>query len=221
MVMEHREAPRVGSDDRPFDGGPAPALGAFRLRRFDAEGNRRKVDFPRAGLLAVAGLALAGCTLYLADRARRAAFDWLADQPQYQIPFEQIELVVEPPRWYEGGSHAFLEGVRKTSREPEHIFILAVSRNDLKSAFKKYPWVDEVTRVTYPPGRVRVELRYRRPVAWVQLRAADQILIDEEGTVLPAADVDVAALGRVVKITGVAGTSPASATKYGERWKSK
>jgi hypothetical protein len=111
--------------------------------------------------------------------------------------------------------------VRLGSREPDHIAVLDVTTDELRLAFKKYAWVDEVTRVAYGGGRVRVELRYRQPVAWVQLRDAGQLMVDREGTILPAEDIDVAALGRVIPIVGAGGLAPPAAFQFGEKWKFK
>ncbi len=206
--MEHREPPRIAPIERQFDGAADQAAGRFRLRRYDEEGNHRKIGYRRAGVLVVVGLAVAAGLFYLTDWARRASVGWLASQPQYQIPFDRIELVHEPPRWYEGGSRAFLKGVRLGSREPDHVSILDVTPDDLRLAFKKYAWVDEVIRVAYGPGRVRVELRYRQPVAWVQVRDSGQFMLDQEGNILPTENIDVAALGRVIRIVGDGGLAP-------------
>jgi hypothetical protein len=218
--MEHRQPPRMAPTDQPFDNAAQQAGGRFRLRRFDEEGNRRKIDYQRAGVMVVVGLAVAAGLLYLADRAGRAAFGWLADQPQYQIPFDRIELVHEPPRWFEGGTQAFLKGARLASREPDHVSVLDGTRDDLRLAFTKYAWVVEVIRVAYGGGRIRVDLRYRQPVAWVQLRDAGQVMVDQEGIILPSENVDVAKLGRVIPISGGGLTTP-SPGEFGKKWKSK
>jgi hypothetical protein len=195
---------------------------------FEVVGNARQIDYRRAGLFLLAGLALVAGLIYLSAWAGRASVGWLAQQPPYQIPFDRIELVHEPPPWYLGagsqssrGSRAFLEGVRSSSREPDHVAMLVVVPDELTAAFKKYAWVKQVARVEYAPGRIRVELRYRQPIAWVQLRGAQQQMLDDEGTILPTENIDVAALGRVLKITGDGGLAPPVATQYGEKWKSK
>lgn len=227
--MEHREPPRVGPGDRdlPIDGAATQhATGPFRLRRFDEAAKGRKIDYARLGLMIGAGVALAAGLFW----ASRASLDWLATQPQYQIPFRQIELVDsfgrpnEPPRWYRGGATGFLENVRIDSREPEAISVLQVTADRLARAFKNYAWVEDVLRVDYPPGRIRVELRYRQPVAWVQLRDRDQMMVDDEGTILPTKDVDVTALGRVIRIIGdpqYGGLAAPSDRRFGVKWKSR
>ena len=162
--------------------------------------------------------------------ARRTSLDWLANQPQYQIPFDQIQLVddagrpAQPPRWYRGGSQAFLENVRIDSQEPDAVPVLQVAADRLSQAFKNYAWVREVTRVAYEPGTIRVELRYRQPVAWVQLRGTEQIMVDDKGTILPAKDIDVSALGRVIMIFGDThdgGLAPPADRRFGVKWKTR
>jgi hypothetical protein len=190
----------------------------------------RRLDYSRVGLLVLAALALAGTLAYFVAWAARASVAWLAHQPQYQVPFDQIELVNEPPGWYVGPrarptrAQAFLEGVRSSAREPEHVSVLDVGPDGLAAVFKKYAWVGDVTRVTYDAGRIRVDLRYRQPVAWVEPRDGRPLMVDEEGNVLPPDNVDVSALDRVIskiKITAYGGLAPPVATQYGEKWKSR
>jgi hypothetical protein len=175
-------------------------------------------------------LAVLSVLVYLGDRARRASLDWLAIQPQYQVRFDEIQLVdcagrpAEPPRWYRGGARAFLENVRLEAREREGVSLLSFTPDRLSLALEKYAWVEDVIRVVYHPGGIHVELRYRQPVAWVQLRDGDQIVVDEEATILRASDVDVAELGRVIKIRGDLadrGLARPSELRYGVKWKSR
>jgi hypothetical protein len=224
-VMEHREPPRIASGDRPLEGATTHNdRGPFRLRRFDEAGEKRKIDYPRAGLIVLGALVLAAGFLWV----KRASLDWLADQPQYQVPFDQIQLVDAsgqpnpPPRWYHGGARVFLENVRIASREPEAVSVLHFTADRLSQVFKNYAWVEDVIGVHYGPGSIRVELRYRQPVAWVQLRGGEQIMVDHEGTILPAKDIDVSALGRVIKIYGDLndnGLAPPSDFRFGVKWK--
>ena len=195
------------------------------MRRFDENANRRKFDYARLALLIGVVLAVAAGLFW----AGRASTDWLATQSPYQMPFNQIQLVddhgrpSEPPGWYRGGYHAFLENVRTDAREPAAISVLEVTAARLSQIFKNYAWVKDV-RVVYHPGNIRVQLRYRQPVAWVQLRGGEQVMIDDEGTILPAKDIDVAALGRVIKVLGdieKGGLAPPSDLRYGVKWKSR
>jgi hypothetical protein len=217
--MEHREPPRIGPVDTRFDSSTEVPGGRFRLRRFESDVNGRSIDYRRIAVFGTAGLVLLAGVVYLSAWTARHSAGWLAQQPEFQLPFDRIELVPAPPRWYLHGSEAFLDDVRKTSHEPDHISLLEVAPEDLTTAFRKYPWVNEVTRVAYAPGHIRVELRYRQPVAWVQLRNGRQFMVDDEGCMLPTENIDVEALGRVPKIIGE--IEPPVATQYGEKWKSR
>jgi hypothetical protein len=222
-VMEHREPPRADPNDRPFVGATEHPVGRFRLRRFDEAGDRRKIDYHRAGMFVLAGLALVTGLAYLGYRVKRATLNWLAHQPQYQLPFDRIELAAEIPRWYLGGSRAFLERVRRGAGEPETVAVLDVSPDRLALAFKKYAWVEEVNKVAYGSGRIRIDVRYRQPVARVQLRGGEQKIVDRHGIILPAEDIDVAMLGQVITITGdvrYGGLAAPADARAGVIWKS-
>jgi hypothetical protein len=200
-VTEHRESPRVGPGDRLFDASLEQRSRRFRLRPLIAARHTRQLDSVKVGMVLVAALAVAIVLLFVGAWATRSTLGWLAVQPSYQIPFKQIHLVNLPPAWFLGGKDALLEGVRKSTGEPEMISVLQVSPEQLAMSFKKYAWIEGV-KVVYVPGQIDVELRYHRPVAWVQLSSADQIMIDEQGNILPAEDVDVSKLGTVIKVTG-------------------
>jgi hypothetical protein len=221
QVMEHREPPRIGPSERRIDEVTGDAGGRFRVGRSDVAGDRRHIDFARVGLVVLAGVAVVTVLAYLGTWAARASVGWLAQQPQYQVPFQQIELVNEPPRWFEGGTQKFLEGVRQSSREPDHVSMLDITPDALAAVFKKYAWVDEVARVAYVAGRIRVELQYRQPVGWVQLRDTRQLMVDDDGTILPTENIDVTALGVLPKIEGDGGLAPPVGTQFGEKWKSR
>ena len=56
----------------------------------------------------------------------------------------------------------------------------------IKRAFSLHPWVAKVVRVTKSrPGRVEVEVVYRRPVAMVEAPGEWLVPVDMEGVVLP------------------------------------
>jgi len=217
--MEHREPPRVAPGDRRFDGAIEEPGGPFRLRPFDPARDRRQLDFGRAGLLLAAFAGLAGL-IYLATHLTRAAADWLHHQPKYQLPFDQIRLATKPPVWYRGGTHEFLERVRRDAGESEQISLLEVTPERLAVAFKKHPWVEDVVKVAKGPGRVVVDLRYRRPVAWVNLPGGQQQIVDDKGIILSPEDMDVDQLGPVIKISADGLTAPSDA-RAGVVWKSK
>ncbi len=73
--------------------------------------------------------------------------------------------------------------------------------------------------MTFGPGRIAVELKFREPVAWVKVEKTQQI-IDGEGRLLPSDDVDVELAGPLIQITGLEPGSPAD-SRAGVVWKSK
>ncbi len=165
-------------------------------------------------------VVLAGLT-YLAYRSARAAFHWLHAQPQYQVAFERIELVEPPPAWYRGGNQAFLDQVRRGAGESGDVPVLDYEPNRIKIAFKKYPWVEEVTKVAFGPGSIRVWLRYRTPVAWVVPSRGQRHLIDETAALLSADDVNLDEFGQLIHITGDDRLQPPVDPRPGVRWKMK
>jgi hypothetical protein len=104
---------------------------------------------------------------------------------------EQIQLFPEPPPWFLGGKSVFLESVRRQAREPESISLLESPSEQLRGDFQRYPWVRDVERVSCGQRSISVRLRYRQPVAYIQLPRADQMLLDETGAILNIKDVDV------------------------------
>jgi hypothetical protein len=129
-------------------------------------------------------------------------------------------LARELPGWYRGGKREFLLRVRRSSGNSERISQLAAGPDRLAKAFKLDPWVEEVLKVTYAPGRISVDLRFRDPVAWVRLADGTQQIVDGQGRLLPSEDVDFEVLGPLVKISGQGLAAPAD-PRAGVVWKSK
>jgi hypothetical protein len=219
QVMEHREPPRIAAGDRRFDGAIEEPPTSFRLRAFDPFSDRRHIDLLRAGLMAAAALAITALVFYLGSRATNAAVMWLHRQSQYQVAFEEIQLAQELPSWYRGGKREFLGRVRERSGQSVSLSQLEVKPDRLAVAFKLDPWVEEVVKVSYAPGKILVDLKIREPVAWVKLDSGPQ-LVDGEGRLLPTEDVDFDPAGPLLKITGLDLTPPAD-SRAGVVWKSK
>ncbi len=220
-MIEHREPPRIAAGDGQLDGTAGEPGGSLRLRAFDPAGMHRPHVFRRAGLVALAAVAVAAGLIYLAFRATRAGVEWLHRQTEYELAFNDIRLAPEPPGWYRGGSREFLERVRGgVAGESERISRLDVGPERLAVAFKNYAWVDHVVKVAYGPGRIVVNLQYHRPVAIVDLPDGQQRLIDDKGIILPPEDIDMERLGPLIRITGK-GLSPPCDPQAGTVWKSK
>ncbi len=109
--------------------------------------------------------------------------------------------------------------MQRSSGNPESISLLEVRPERIATAFKLDPWVEEVTRVTFGPGRIAVDLKFREPVAWVKLEGGQQI-VDGQGRLLPSEDVDVQSAGPLIQITGRKLAPPAE-SQAGVVWKSK
>jgi hypothetical protein len=188
--------------------------------------NQRQILVGRAVLFIVAALAVLIVLCYFSSQATRAAIGWLHHQPQYQLPFEQIQLIPAPPPWFRGGTKTFLEAVRLDAKESESIPILDVTPDQIILDFRNYAWVRGVGQVTYGPRTIIVPVRYRQPVAYVQLPNGDQKLVDETGTILQTRDIDetqldqVLQLGRLIRIAGTDLAAP-SDPRPGIGWKTR
>ncbi len=104
----------------------------------------------------------------------------------------QVQVTEQPP-WIKADvrAEAFRDGSLGELSTLDHDLAYKVYR-----AFELHSWVAKVNRVYKgPQGQVSVELRYRRPVAWVEIPRAmspqdeDGVLpIDAEAVLLPPAD---------------------------------
>jgi hypothetical protein len=188
-------------------------------RRAEPQASRPDSGGPRRIFVVIAGLTVAGVLVLLVIWGGRRAVAWLHRQAPYQLPFQDIRLEPGPPVWFRGGKRAFLDGVRRQSREPTPISVLNVGPERLAGAFKNYPWIEEV-KVRYVPGGITVRPRYRWPVAYVQLDHAVQVVVDHTGTILPAEDLDetCSEVKSLLKITGE-GLVPPSDPRPGVKWK--
>jgi len=111
---------------------------------------------------------------------------------------EQIHVTPQPP-WIKADvrGEAFRDGSLGELSSLDHDLAYKVYR-----AFELHSWVAKVNRVNKSAdGRIDVDLRYRRPVAWVEIpkrmspRNEDGILpIDAEAVLLPPADFEQEAI---------------------------
>jgi hypothetical protein len=221
--MEHREPLRIAPVDRRLDAAAESPreFGSSRVYRLGLIGVARRVDPRRLALFTATGLAMLLALGYLASLGKVAAVAWLHRQPYYQLPFDKIRLEPSPPPWYRGGSDAFIEAVRRSARRAQPIGRLDLAPDELAAMFKNHPWVEGV-RVSYPPDGIVAHLRYRRPVAYVQISQGDQLIVDEKGTILPPADVDETMFAplRLTRITAKSLKPPTDPTP-GVSWKSR
>ena len=87
----------------------------------------------------------------------------------------------------------------------------------IEDAFKLHPWVESVERITknFPQG-VQVDLKYRRPVAVVELAGPEGVQfvpIDKHGVHLPTDDVPELRKRYLPRIGGIVGRPP-----VGQAW---
>jgi hypothetical protein len=219
--MVYRETPRIAAQDGRLDGVIEDADSRPRLRRFDFVRAERQLDFPRVLLasgLFVAGLALLG---YLGTQALRSMIRWLHQQPQYQVRFLDIRLHDEPPAWFRGGAQAFLRQVREHAKEAEVLPVMDLETERIDRDFRLFPWVDDVTRVEYPPQGIAVHLVYKQPVATlIPFPPGEHVILDRDGHILPAEDIDTEKLGPLIWITAPGLEQPATDNRPGLAWKS-
>ena len=175
----------------------------------------------RAVLLAF-GLAAAGLTLagYLGTQAVRGTIRWLHGQPQYQVQFRDIQLREPPPAWFRGSAQAFLRQVREHAKEAEVLPVLDLQPDRIDRDFRLYPWVDDVLRVEYPPEGIRVSLVYKQPVATAPSLPGEFVILDRNGHILPADDIDTDKLGPLMSIDGRGLDQASAENRPGLVWKS-
>jgi len=133
----------------------------------------RRAWLRRGGQLALGGLLLAA-TIWLGEQTVRYAHE--ADA------FAIREIVID-------GNHQ-LEAidVRRAARLRIGSNIFEISAENARNHLLQHPWVAEAKVVRKLPGRVRIEIVERKPVALVAL---DQLyLVSEEGAVFKRLGVD-------------------------------
>lgn len=225
--MDQRDSTRITpAGGRP--GGPLDDDGDLGLD--DDPGNPRPRRFPRligepaarshppyrlaillsAIVLAVVLLAAAG------TRAVRRLISHVHAHPTYQLSYRDITLEPAPPRWFRGGSPAFLERVWDGAKEPHEFSSLDVDPTRLGLLFRRCAWVHKVLRVEVGhPRRVVVRLEYRTPVGVSAAADGSETWVDGEGVLLPPDDIDREAVAPVIGLHGF----PAPAEPhFGEAW---
>ena len=135
--------------------------------------------------IALVGLLIGGLG-YLGQRAGEA----VADRDRFAVQVADIQ--VQLPAFLERST--FLTEVRFQGNLPDTVQAVDPMLGDtLRAAFRKHPWVADVTAVTVSPERViRVELTFRKPVLAVTLKGElGPRAVDAAGILLPqAAAVD-------------------------------
>lgn len=213
--MEYRDLSRIVASDGD-DGQEAPA----RIRRFEFVRSTGRLDLRKIAAVLLLAVSLVAVLGYVGGQVARSTIAWLHRQPQYQLPFDQIELPVPPPACFRGGAYAFLERVRRNADEAEILPVLDVNPERIDRAFKLFPWVEAVESIEFPPRGLIVRLAYREPVAHVLVATSDQVVLDRHGLILPLEDIDTERLGRLILIRGEGLTVP-STDRLGKLWKTE
>ena len=175
---------------------PKQPGGRFRLRRSIEQATIAPIDYRRVGSAGRRGSGRwqSACSISPIGR-RRAAVDWLAASAAVSVPFDRDRVGHTNRRaGFEEELGHFSKACDWARGSRSTISVLDVTPDGLAVAFKIYAWVEEVIKVAYGPGRIRVELRYRRAgCVGPASRRRSRLMVDEEGIILPTEDVDVAA----------------------------
>lgn len=136
----------------------------------------------RPGVLLVIGLGVAATVVVpvVIETLPR-----VTARPEYRFTSDQVELSLAPPRWVPS---ELIEQVAAGKHWPTDLTSVLDDRlaRRVALAFEVHPWVAEVVRVErLVPARLVVELRYRRPVAWVEVED-QRVLVDIDAVRLPS-----------------------------------
>lgn len=217
--MDHRQTPRLAATEEAK--GPAVDLTETRPRscRLDFTRGQRPLDRKRVLWAGLAVLAALAATVLVGKELLHLAMKWLHQQPEYQLRFLDIELSPPPPAWFRGGAEAFLRQVKENRKEDDLLPILELEPERIASDFKLFPWVDDVSRVEFPPQCIKVHLAYKKPVAVMAMPTGEKIVLDGQGHMLPTSDIDDEKLGPLIKINGT-GLVHSPGNRPGDIWKS-
>lgn len=209
-MTDHRDAPRLRATE------PTPGVGGRDAAATSLPGDRpfarlmaahpagRRLSLRRLATWLGPGAGAVLVLVVLGIQSFRAAFDWLARQPAYQVPFAALTLDPAPPGWIRSGGRGLLDVVRRRSNRPEILSSLAVDLGQLAADFQREsPWVRAVREVVVPDrNHVVVRLEYREPVARLELGAGRRVAVDRDGVVLPGDDLDLQAAGPLIRLVG-------------------
>ncbi len=150
---------------------------------------------PKPLCLVAAGLLALISWPYLATRLPD-----LAGEPEYAVTAENIQ-VSELPEWVPAN---LVQQALKQAGLPARMSLLDKGLiGQIAAAFSLHPWVEAVERVEkHHPAGVSVTLRYRRPVAMVEVR--DGLYpIDENAVLLPPRDFRQSDASKYPIVSGV------------------
>jgi hypothetical protein len=138
----------------------------------------------------------------------------LSFRSEYRLTRDAVVVTPGPPDWVpEAFLTQIIDGelwpVEGTSMLEETLV------GQIAGAFAAHPWVAEVVRVERRfPARVMVKVKYRRPVAWIEV-PGQSIPVDVTGVCLPKEDLAVSDSSRYPLVRGVVSQPP---SQVGVAW---
>ncbi len=223
--MEHRDIDVVSDDEDIRPGGMVGSTGPrgwaarrLRPRSADSPPAPRRVAIRRIAVtLTVAAVGLIGLFLGGA-KVRDWSVRYLHERPEAFIEFHSIELSPPAPAGIRRGSAGILEDVRNEAKRPERIPLYGIDLAELRKDFLRNPWVRDVRRVQIlGPGRLRVELDYREPVALVAPITGGGFYVDDTAVILPPEDILPQGVKSRIQIVGK-GIQPPYQWRPGLSW---
>lgn len=138
----------------------------------------------------------------------------LSNRPEYRLQSADI-VITAPPRYVPAD---LVDEVIEQQKLPTELSLLDDGLvKQIAKSFSRHPWVAEVVSVEKSiPARVTVTLRYRHPVAMVQVQQG-LYPVDADGCLLPPADFSVAETKHYPLIRNVQSTPQGAAgTEWGD-----
>ncbi len=186
----HRDSPGLEPETPEID----RAQPHRRFARLVESTGARRLSFSRLGLAIGLTGSVVVCVGFLVQWGADRIATWVASRPEQQILFSKIELVPEPGPWVKGGSALILEQVRKSSQRGETLPLLDLDPKALANDFRVgSAWIKRVVKLERLPGRIKIQVEYRQPVAEVVLErelGMEIRTIDEEGVRLDPVEID-------------------------------
>ena len=172
------------TDDAPTGRSP---FAAPRFARLVGSPTTRRVSPRRLAGAVVLGLSLAWGGYEVVARSAGSITRWVAAQPDYQIPFGEIELDPLPPAYIRSGAAGILESVQHEAKYGTTLPILATNLDDLRQSLSRNPWVENAGPVRSSYRHLAIHVAYRQPVAVVVLDPPRKqvIVVDRNGVELP------------------------------------
>lgn len=156
----------------------------------------------RDGLFQPRGLCLAAAFILVATFAPEVVrrLPDLRDRPEYRLTAELID-VTQPPAWV---PKEWVTQAWTRADLPDSLSALdSETPRRLFDALADHPWVAEVARVELRgTGRARVTVRYRQPVALIEVKGG-VFPVDAEAVLLPSEDFTLEAVSDYPLIQGV------------------